>query len=230
MNILQQAALRAGVLVYAMDQSNTPALTQPGPWGAVSGGYCAGLAMRWIALRYAAYDYPYNRKTHLAEIPDWQATRDQNVLVDVYAGKFPDDYKTNFAQYGLKLNSGMVTMTKAAMSGAALRRAGAGKEGCYFIVIRGRAQRPQDPNPAHAVAMQNMGAAGWLFFDANFGEFRFQDAAAFEAFIGWFMRESGYLTNGFLAVSCDVVGVDPPPYTGANFSKIMENLKQKLDR
>jgi hypothetical protein len=229
MNDLQQAALLAGVLVYAMDQSNTPALTQPGPWGAVSGGYCAGLAMRWIALRYAGQDYPYNRKTHLADIPDWQATRDQNVLLNGWTGNFPDDYKANFAKYDLKLNLGLVTRTKTAMSGATLRRA-ARKEGCYFIVIRGRAQKPMEPDPAHAVAMQNMGAAGWLFFDANFGEFRFKDAAAFEAFIGWFMRESDYLTNGFLATSCDVVGVDPPPYTGANFLKIMENLTKKLER
>jgi hypothetical protein len=150
--------------------------------------------------------------------------------LDVYAGKFPDDYKTNFAQYGLKLNSGLVTRTKAPMSGATLRRAGTGKEACYFIVIRGRARTPMDPAPAHAIAMQNMGAAGWLFFDANFGAFRLKDAAAFEAFVGWFMRESGYLTNGFLATSCDVVGVDPPPFTGANFQQVVESLTKKLGR
>lgn len=227
MNVLQQAALKVGVLTYALDQSNTAPLTQPGPWGAVQGGYCAGLAMRWIALRYAGYDYRYDRKTHMAAEPDWQATRDQNVMLDVYRGIFPDDYKTNFAQYGLRLNQGLVTRTNTPMRGATLRRAGARKEACYFIVIRGR---HAGDDTAHAVAMQNLGAHGWRFFDANFGAFHLKDATAFEGFIDWFMRASDYLTNGFLGLSCDVVGVDPPPFTGANFQQLMDSLVKKLDR
>lgn len=225
LNILQQAAQQVGILLYGMDQSQTPAMTQPGPWGAATTGYCAGLAMRWIALRYAGYDYRYDRNTKIAANPDWQATRDQNIYENVFfapGGRtFPDDYKPAFGQYGLKLNMGRVTRATTRMTGVMLRRAGEAGIGCYFIVITGK-------GGGHGVAMQNMGNAGWRFFDANFGSFHLSDAPAFEAFIDWFMVRSGYMRNGFLSTDCRIVGIDPPPFTGANFKVAMEALVKSL--
>lgn len=46
---LQRAAKTKGYLVFAMDQAQTPVLTQPGPWGSAYDGYCIGLAATWIA-------------------------------------------------------------------------------------------------------------------------------------------------------------------------------------
>lgn len=226
MNVLQQAADKLGYLIYAMDQSNTAPLTQPGPWGAVQGGYCAGLATRWIALRYAAHDYPFDKATKLCDFPDWQSTRDQNVVIAGYddrTRRFPAQFKEAYAQYGLQLNLGAVTRAQTAMSGQILRRAGLAAEGCHCIYIAGK-------GGAHAVAMMNQGSLGWRFFDANFGHFKLPDAKAFEVFIDWYMRHSGYTRNDFLSEYTATVHISPPPFTGASFASVMKILTNRLDR
>lgn len=48
-----QECAKIGTLVYYMNQSNTDPLSEPGPWGTIDGGYCAGLTVRWIRLTYA---------------------------------------------------------------------------------------------------------------------------------------------------------------------------------
>ncbi|MBR0644340.1 YopT-type cysteine protease domain-containing protein [Plastoroseomonas hellenica] len=231
MNVLQQAADRLGYLVYAMNQADSAPLAEdengevaPGPWGHVQGGYCVGISTRWIALRYAAHDYPFDKATKIASI-DWQATRDHNVHGQAKQGNpsFPEKYKAVFGQYGLQLNLGAVTAVKAAMSGPILKRAGLMAEGCHFIRMAGT-------GGAHAVAMANQGAHGWRFFDPNFGHFRLPDANAFDGFIDWFMIHSGYRQNGFLSRRLEVVHINPPPYTGASFASVMKILTNKLDR
>lgn len=225
LNVLQQAAKKAGVLLYAINQSHTAVLTQPGPWGAAATGFCAGLAVRWIALRYAGYDYRFDRATGIAENPDWQATRDQNIYENTLAapgtGGFPEPFRPVFAQYGLKLNTGRVTQMTTRMDGATMRRAGSAGVGCYYVSIRGS-------GGGHGVAMQNMGDAGWRFFDSNFGAFHLKDAAAFEAFIEWFMKHSNYTSGDFLSKNCRIVGIDPPPFTAVNFKPVMDALVKSL--
>ena len=60
---VQTDAKTKGNLVYAMDQAQTAVMTEPGPWGEAYGGYCIGLAARWMSLQYQGKDYPYNPGT-----------------------------------------------------------------------------------------------------------------------------------------------------------------------
>lgn len=233
MNDLQTEADQRGFLIYAMNQANTPPLAKvangepaPGPWGAVYEGYCAGLATRWIALRYAMYDYPFDRATKMCTLPDWQATRDQNIVIDEWADpklRFPTQFKAPFAQYGLQLNLGAVIDFPTAMNGVLLRRVGLAAEGCHCIYLAGK-------GGAHAVAMMNEGKQGWRFFDANFGHFRLPSGPAFESFIDWFMDKSGYNQQQFLSEHVATVHINPPPYTGASFARVMAVLARSLGR
>lgn len=231
MTALQADADKRGILVYALRQSNTAPLAKdatgmaaPGPWGRVSGGYCAGLATRWIALRYAAYDYLFDRATKLCEYPDWKATADQNIIGDGYRDRtrrFPMQFQEAYAQYGLRLNLGAVVDAPQALDGKILRRAGEAAMGCHFIYIARE-------GGAHAVAMMNEGPLGWRFFDANFGHFRLADAPAFESFIDWFAQRSGYKRTYVKRVA--TVHINPPPFTGANFQSLMAQVRRSLGR
>jgi len=233
MNALQAEADKRGTLVYGLIQENTAPLAKDakgnpaeGPWGDVQGGYCAGLAIRWIALRYAVHDYPFNRATKLCEFPDWQAARDQNIVVDEWndaTKRFPTQFKAAFAQYGLQLNLGAVLDVPTAMNGVILRRVGQAAKGCHCIYITGR-------SGGHLVAMMNEGAMGWRFFDANFGHFRLPSAPAFESFIDWFMDQSGYNQNQSFSQQVATVHINPPPYTGASFPSVMKLLTRNLGR
>ena len=221
---LQTEAKQKGYLIFAMDQSQTPVMTQPGPWGAAYSGFCAGLAIRWIALRYVGQDYRYDSKTLECDMPDWQATRDQT-LYEIDLAKdgadFPKEYKPTFGVYGLFLNDGLVTRMATAVTGAILRQAGAGKELCYFIEMK-RA------GGGHAIAMENIGRAGWRLFDANYGEFKCKDAASFETFMTWYLYKTGYGTRYNTAIN--IVGVNQPPYTAANFQDLIKKQEKLLGR
>jgi hypothetical protein len=237
MNQLQAEADKRGFLVYALTQANTAPLAAdakgnraPGPWGALGSvpndGYCAGLATRWIALRYAAYDFPFNRTTKICQSPDWQSTRDQHIVVEEWndpSKRFPTQFKAAYAQYGLQLNLGAVIDFPTAMNGVILRRVGQAAKGCHCIYIEGT-------GGAHAVAMMNEGSMGWRFFDANHGHFRLPSAAAFQEFIDWFMDRSGYTQNQLLSQQVATVHINPPPYTGAAFDSVMKLLTRRLDR
>jgi hypothetical protein len=220
-NAVQTKAKRAGYLVFAMSQTETPVMTQPGPWGTAFSGFCAGLAIRWIALRYAGLDYRYDPRTLVCEMPDWQATRDQTELEASDTGKFPHNFQPRFAAYGLSINPGAVVVMNTGATGAILRQAGEAKQGCHLISLRGTAG-------GHAVAMQNLGRGGWRLFDANFGEFRCAGAAAFEAFAGWLLTSAGY-PRLFGSIVRTVL-INPPPYTAANYQDLIRTQKQLLGR
>ena len=66
---LQKTARKRGQLVYAFDQERPVEkqdLTVP------DNGYCVGLTLRWIALRFAGKDYEYNAKGHLGLRADYR--------------------------------------------------------------------------------------------------------------------------------------------------------------
>jgi len=232
MNDLQAEADKRGFLVYALEQERTAPLAlgpsghpSPGPWGTIQEGYCAGLAVRWIALRYALYDYPFNKATKICEAPDWQSTRDQNIVLDAWrdtSKPVPLRFKAAFAKYSLHLNQGATIDFPIAMNGVVLRRIGQTEKGCHCIYIQGT-------GGGHAVAMQNEGSmGGWRFFDANFGHFLLPNAPAFESFVDWFMDKSGYSQS--LSSQVATVHVSPPPYTGAGFGRGMKVLTNSLGR
>jgi hypothetical protein len=129
---VQKGARDKGVLVYAMDQAQTVVMTQPGPWGNAYSGFCAGLARRWIALRYDGKDYPFDASTQVLEMPDWQATRDQNIGEDV-SGDLLERLEAVFKQYNMSVNKGRVTEKNTAATGAMLEAAAG--EGCYYVAL-----------------------------------------------------------------------------------------------
>jgi hypothetical protein len=83
---------------------------------------------------------------------------------------------------------------------------------------------------AHAVAYQNLGGLGWRFFDSNYGAFQFKETNEFRNFVDWYMVHTKYLPAVQLGESCKVVGVNAPPFTGANFERLMANLTGALAR
>jgi hypothetical protein len=217
-NDVQTTARREGHLVFAMNQGQTAITNEPGPWGNAYSGFCNGCAVRWIALRYGGSDFQFDPKTWEVEMPDWRTTRDQNVYEDA-SGSFPDDLVPGFAQYGLTLNKGRLTQKSEAATGAILKNAGLAGEGCYYIALR-------RSGGGHAVAMQNMGAAGgWRFFDANNGEFRAKDDADFVTFIDWYMDATGY--DGRYTAATRIIGINPPPYVNATFGSSVKDLIKK---
>ncbi len=190
----------------------------PGPSRGGHSDFCAGCAIRWIALRYGDSDFAYDPKTYKVNMPDRRTTRDQDVNENT-GGKFPENLFLTFAQYGLTLNKGRVTQEKKVATGTILRKAGLAAEGCYYISLRSFTTR-------HAVAMQNMGSRGWRFFDANYGEFRAKNDAEFETVIDWYWAATGYKTD--FAASTSIVSINPPPYTGATFDQSVKDLIKKF--
>jgi hypothetical protein len=212
---VQTEAKKKGWLTYAMDQAQTDVMRQPGPWGNAYSGFCAGCVVRWIALRYGGADYAFDSRTQVVEMPDWRATRDQNVYEDA-SGDFPDQLAPAFAQYGLTLNKGQVTKQKAVATGAMLRTAGSAATGCYYISLR-------SGSGGHAVSMQNEGGGKWRFFDANYGAFRRNSDKGFEEFIDWYMKATGYATKYTEATR--IAGVNAPPYVSGAFDELLKKLK-----
>jgi hypothetical protein len=218
---VQTEAQKQGRLIFAMRQGQTDVIRMPGPWGGARRGYCAGCVIHWIALRYGESDFAHDSQTQLVEMPDWRTTRDQNVYLKEFektaaAGhspKFLDELTPAFAQYGLTLNKGRVTKRESAATGSILRGAAIAGIGCYFIGLRGLG--------AHAVAMQNEGARGWRFFDANYGCFSATSDQDFQEFIDWYMFETEYEMK--YGSSVEIVGVNPPPYVLGGFGPGVEN-------
>src|SRR5258708_23092705 len=74
---MQKAAKAQGVLVYAISQIQTVPMTQPGPWGDISGGICIGLVSAWMAAIYQGKDFPYANQECTS--PPYQSVHAQNV-------------------------------------------------------------------------------------------------------------------------------------------------------
>jgi len=215
---VQKDARDAGYLVFAMDQAQTPVMTEVGPWGNAYSGFCAGCVVCWIGLRYGGSDFAFDPGTREVRMPDWRTTRDQNVYEDA-PGDFPDQLVPAFAQYGLTLNRGRLTRKTEAPTGTILKSAGLAGEGCYYISIR-RA------DGGHAIAMQNMGKAGWRLFDANYGEFTAKDDNQFDTFVTWYMDATNYDTKYTAATR--IIGINPPPYVNAGFSSAIRELIKRF--
>ena len=207
---VQKRALKENCIVYALDQGQTAPITEPGPWGYSQGGYCAGLAARWIALRYIGLDYPFDPTTKECETPDWQATRDFAIRSDSSKG-FPDAYKKVFSQYGLTLNVGSLKKFKSFPSLLMAQAVNEFKGHC-LVGMWGAGS-------GHAVAL-GRGAeykSAWYFFDPNYGEFTFSGLDETVKFLDWFWTDTGY-KKSFDRSS--VVGVNAPPFVQGDLKKL----------
>ncbi|QQS12389.1 MAG: hypothetical protein IPK81_23400 [Rhodospirillales bacterium] len=190
---VQTTARTGGELVYAMSQSQTDVLNDdmPGPWGAAApAGFCAGLALRWIGLRRAGADYPFDPATGVAQGTFWQATRDQNIMVDTrVTGSNPADVFLPRAEavlkgYGVVVNRGRYWTSTTGVSAAMLERAVFAGDGLYFVEMRRK-------GGGHALGLQRAGNE-YRLFDSNQGEFVLKGLDAFRRFASWFLKDTGY--------------------------------------
>jgi hypothetical protein len=202
MNWFSGNAAKFGNLVYFMNQSWTDPLAQDGPWGDVSGGYCAGLTVRWIRLAYAGKDFvgkpgwtiggqaaPWFNGT------DYQAVIYQNKLIQYFkatlpSGKLQSQYALGLGQ--MLLAADLLEEASAQVTGAKLYRIAKQSYGCFYIGLAGQ-------KGAHALALRHArppsgkGPGVLHIFDANYGHFAWQVASSsWTQILDSYLHYSGY--------------------------------------
>jgi hypothetical protein len=201
--MIQQCA-QIGTLVYYMNQSNTAPIAEPGPWGTVQDGYCAGLTVRWIRLTYAGKDFvPVN--SHWDDVSmkyfngtDWQATMYQNQL-----GNYSNANTTTRlgrCQFALGLAQMMVGdiqdgSESLPANAQRLSRVIAKSYGNYYTSLGG-------PDGNHAIAFRHArpksgsGPGEFHIFDPNYGHFMWSAPAAnWPTVIDWYLQSTGYSSD-----------------------------------
>ena len=199
-HMIQQCA-HNGTLVYYMDQSDTAPLAEPGPWGAIQDGYCAGLTVRWIRLTYAGRDFVSGNSNwggvamQYFNGTDWQATVYQNKL-NTYVGA-TDTTRPVRTQYALGLAQMMLGdiqegSESAPANGARLTRVISKSYGNYYTSLGG-------PDGNHAIAFRHArpasgkGPGEFHIFDPNYGHFMWNaPASAWPTIIDWYLLTTDY--------------------------------------
>jgi len=182
---VQTDAKNAGYLVYAMDQSQTDAMTMPGPWGNAYSGYCMGMAVRWIWLRTQGRDFAFNPGTQVYSATDWQATAIQNIYEDSTKKSEAEHWERAAAAYRMTVDEGLRLSRMNRPSGAFLNLLMTRSEGCFGISLNRE-------GGGHAIAAQNEGGGVFRLFDANYGHFQAAGADEFKDFLDWYFQETGY--------------------------------------
>jgi hypothetical protein len=218
-NDIQRAARDRGVLVYAIDQSQAPPLTQPGPWAAIDprAGYCMGLVANWVALAYQGKDFPFSNQE--CDNPPWQATLAQTVDAKAFpAGTFSvkdwvNEWKAVLAPFSCCV-TGLKAEQAAAPSADFICQIAFKSYGCYGVSMRRKGEPTADGGKSlpggHAAVIRN-GRDGQLhLFDPN--QFHLamsgDDPAVFKSFVSWWLEATGYRTR--YTVLTGVVGIRPP--------------------
>jgi hypothetical protein len=195
---VQQGAKVKGVLIYAIDQAQTPAMTQPGPWGSAYSGYCIGLGANWVALAYQGKDFPSSGQ--VCDNPPWQATMAQTLDDNAGYSNWENEWKivtTAFACTVSTLKAQKASAPTAAFICQVVFRA----YGCYGITMRGATN-------GHAVVMRN-GRDGRLhLFDPNYFHVATKSPDVFQDLVGWWLSQSGYDTQ--FTTLTGVIGIRPP--------------------
>lgn len=197
---LQTAAKAKGQLVFAMRQSQTPAMTQPGPWGTTQGGYCLGLSCAWISFCYAGKNFPMD-SNKVCDNPPWQATW-SHTLDPVGPATWTDYWATSITPFKMRLSDGLRARRATMLTGDFVHSIVTQAYGCYGVTVTGT-------GGSHAVALRHGRDNRMHFFDANFGHFVVADHTKLKAFLDKFWKDSGY-ANNFLESSVAIIGVRPP--------------------
>jgi hypothetical protein len=205
-NPIQQAAKDRGVLVYAIDQSQTPPLTEPGPWGDVKRyGYCMGLVANWIALAYRGKDFPYSDQ--VCDNPPWQATMAQNIDAKAGFTNWVNEWKVLMAPFSCTA-TGLRAEQAQAPSEDFICRIAFQAYGCYGVTMRRGREGPDRPPGGHGAVICN-GRDGRLhLFDPNQFHLAMADPPSFKSFVKWWLDATGYRTR--YTVLTGVVGIRPP--------------------
>jgi hypothetical protein len=198
---VQTEAKTKGNLVYALDQAQTAVMTEPGPWGEAYGGYCIGLAARWMSLQYQGKDYPYNPGTQEYDGADWRATVGQNTE---FTTKNTGDLKFwewAISPFQLGLSGSLKVESAGKPSGAIINLAVTHAYGCYGITLRRE-------GGAHSIAAENARDNRFHLFDGNYGHFVANSANSFKNFLDWYFDKTGYKNRYTKSVL--VIGITPP--------------------
>lgn len=198
---LQTAAKAKGQLVFAMRQSQTPAMTQPGPWGTSTDGYCIGLAAAWISFCYAGKTFPVDG-SKVCDNPPWQSTWAQTLSDGTAATKWLDYWKSAISPFKMRLSDGLRARRDTMLTGAFIHSIVTQAYGCYGVTVTGT-------GGSHAVALRHGRDNRMHFFDANFGHFAVSDHTKLKSFLDGYWRDSGY-ANNFLESTVATIGVRPP--------------------
>lgn len=209
---IQTKARHDGELVYAFDQGldvDKRDLTVP------DNGYCVGLTLRWIALRFGGKDYEYDAKKHLGLKADYEALQSQYKSRATPGGPFARAAAV-LRDFGISTNPGRSAQVPGAVSAETLINATHSHDGLYYIEMRGK--KPTGEKHAHALAIQREGhGATYRLFDSNEGHFVIKGTARFKAFLAWFLNARPYNDpKKFTPYSQEyltgtwIVGVNPP--------------------
>jgi hypothetical protein len=203
---IQKQALKNDELLYAFDQDrpvDARGLEVP------DNGYCVGLTMRWIALRYRGKDYEYDAKKREGLKADYQALRSQHMSRGTLGGVLAR-VEAVLGYFGIWTNRGRYYSTPMPVSADMLANATFAGDGLYYIEMRGK--KPVDgklADCAHAVAIQREGGgAVFRFFDSNEGHFVIKGPARFKTFMAWFLDATPYKRRYLTGTW--IVGVNAP--------------------
>jgi hypothetical protein len=197
-----ETAAKHGNLVYYMSQAGTAPMTEDGPWGDATKGYCAGLCVRWIRLCYQDQDFAAVGGYNYGGVPvkffngtEWQAVQYQNKLRQYFMAVQPDPMTE--AQYALGLGqmflaSELREQGAGPATGTKLCRILKQSYGCYLVSLRGE-------RTGHAIAMRHArppngkGPGVLHVFDPNCGHFAWQlPAAQWPTILDGFLSCNGY--------------------------------------
>jgi hypothetical protein len=198
-NDLQKTAKARGQLVFAMDQSQTPVMTQPGPWGTATTGYCIGLAAAWISGCYTNTSFPVDGNK-VCDYPPWKSTWGQNLSDDSNAD-WIGQWTVVVQPFNMGLSSGLRAYRSSMLTGSFIHSIASKAYGCYGIYVRGT-------GGAHGIAVRHGRDNRMHFFDANFGHFVVQDHTKLAPFLDWYWPKAGYSPD-FLSRGVGIVGVTP---------------------
>ena len=184
-------AYMKGELVYALSQRRTDPIETPGPWGAVHGGYCLGLATDWLSLRKGGRDFDYNRRKRIFDAPIWKATMYQNIQSQQPGTQVRTAFGDIVPQKTLApIQAAHMSIADVRdlnqVDPAGIRLATTRCPGFrYLLALYGN-------HSGHAVAVHHDGEGPMRFFDPNYGHFIFKDGSRLERWMRYFLRESHY--------------------------------------
>lgn len=197
---LQRTARDRGQLVFAMDQAQTPAMTQPGPWGTSTDGYCIGLAATWISYCYAGKSFPVD-SSKVCDNPPWQSTMAQTLSDTASTIGWTDFWKVAIGPFQMTLSDGLRARRESNPTASFIYSIVTQAYGCYGVTL-------SRTGGAHAIALRHGRDNRMHLFDANYGHFAVRDHTLLKDFLRWYLTQSNYASR--YDKGCGVVGVRPP--------------------
>jgi hypothetical protein len=197
---VQRTARDRGQLVFAMDQAQTPAMTQPGPWGSSTDGYCIGLAATWISYCYASKTFPVD-SAKVCDNPPWRSTLAQTMSDAAIRTIWTDGWKAATEPFQMTLSSGLRAHRNSKPTAAFIHSIVTLAYGCYGVRLKGSIG-------AHAIALRHGQDNRMHLFDANYGHFAVRDHSLLKGFLNWYLRATEYDVD--FDSECGVIGVRPP--------------------